>query len=106
MLSRTHRLGDGCTEIGLLTRRETTWVDRASPRPTPCRTEGALMDGGSIEIRRDESRATTPISVEFDRLTIHGRLARNAEEERQFRCDPVFRVLVGVGRGSVLHGTD
>jgi AraC family transcriptional regulator len=64
------------------------------------------VDGGNVELRRDERHATAPIRVEFDRLTIHGRLARNVEEERRFRSEPVFRVLVGVGRGSVLHGTD
>jgi len=64
------------------------------------------MDGSSIDIGSDGTRTAMPIRVEFDRLTIHRRLARDAEDERRLRNDPVLRVLLGVGRGSVLQGTD
>ena len=64
------------------------------------------MDGGSVAVSAVDPCATTPIRVEFDWLTVHRRLARDAEDERRLRSDPVLRVLVGVGRGSVLQGTD
>lgn len=64
------------------------------------------MDGGSIDLEAGGAFTEAPIRVEFDRLTIHRRLARDAEDERRLRNDPVLRVLLGVGRGSVLHGTD
>jgi AraC family transcriptional regulator len=64
------------------------------------------MDGGSVDVHPDRCRSTRPIRVEFDRLTSHGRLARDAEDERRWRSDLVLRVLVGIARGSVLQGTD
>jgi AraC family transcriptional regulator len=70
------------------------------------RAEAHPMDGASAEIRADAGRAPKPIRIEFDRLTIHGRLARDAADERRLRTDRVLRVLVGIGRGSVLQGSD
>jgi AraC family transcriptional regulator len=64
------------------------------------------VDGGSVDIVRDACRTATPVRVEFDRLTIHGRLGRDPEDERRLRNEPVLRVLLGVGRGSVLRGGD
>ncbi len=64
------------------------------------------MDGSSVNIGTGGSSMAMPIRVEFGRLTVHRRLIRDAEDERRLRSDPVLRVLVGVGRGSVLQGTD
>jgi AraC family transcriptional regulator len=64
------------------------------------------MDGGSVSIGTGGSSTAMPIRVEFHRLTVHRRLVRDAEDERRLRSDPVLRVLVGAGRGSVLQGTD
>lgn len=64
------------------------------------------MDGSNLDPRDDDCRAVGTIRVEFERLSIHGRLARDAEDERRLRNDRVLRICVGIGRGSVLHGHD
>jgi AraC family transcriptional regulator len=63
------------------------------------------VDGSSLDHRDDDCHALGTIRVEFERLTIHRRLARDADDGRPLR-DPVLRVCLGIGRGSVLQGND
>jgi len=61
------------------------------------------MDGSVLE-KAEPARSAPPFRIEFDRLTMNGRFARCAEESAQ--TDPVLRVLLGSGRGSVLQAND
>jgi AraC family transcriptional regulator len=62
------------------------------------------MDGSILHMAKP-ARSAPPFRIEFDRLTINGTLAHDAADERT-QTDPVLRVLVGSGRGCVLHGSD
>ena len=62
------------------------------------------MDGS----RRDPFEtvgAAAPFHVEFEQLTMLGKLAHDDADER-LPADRVMRVLVGSGRGCVLQGSD
>jgi len=50
------------------------------------------------------SRRARPIRIEFERLATSGKLAWNAGSERPLHADRALRILVGTGRGCMLHG--
>lgn len=58
------------------------------------------MDGGSLDL----PRPSKPLRIEFDRLTIGGKLSRGFADERLLPSDRVLRVVVVSGRGSILQG--
>jgi AraC family transcriptional regulator len=60
------------------------------------------MDGGNGGSSHGYTRGAKPIRVEFDRLTLNGKLARG--EDRAWSADRAMRVLVASGRGCVLQG--
>ena len=62
--------------------------------------DGSTGSGGS---RLMAARSARPISIEFARLATSGKLAWNTGE-RQLRSGRSLHVLVGAGRGCMLHG--
>ena len=54
------------------------------------------MDGGNGGAQTGYTRGAKPIRVEFDRLTLNGKLARG--EDRAWSADRAMRVLVASGR--------
>ena len=63
------------------------------------------MDGGSRELPAGAARPPRSLRVEFDRLTIGGKLSRGFGDERLLPSERVLRVVVVSGRGWVLQGS-